>query len=87
MLLYVAAQDPDEQISSADIGNAFLEADLTDPVYIEQHPEVHVEGKPHADYVCLEAEEVPIRHPSGWTRIPACLQQAYGRTWFQTTEQ
>ena len=51
MLLYVAAQDPEEQISSADIGNAFLEADLTDPVYIEQHPEVHVEGKPHADYV------------------------------------
>ena len=51
MLLYVAAQDPEEQISSADIGNAFLEADLTDPVYIEQHPEVHVEGNPHADYV------------------------------------
>ena len=51
MLLYVAAQDPKEQISSADIGNAFLEADLKDPVYIEQHPEVHVEGKPHADYV------------------------------------
>ena len=35
MLLYVAAQDPEEQISSANIGNAFLEADLKDPVYIE----------------------------------------------------
>ena len=46
----MAAQDPEEQISSADIGNAFLEADLTDPVYIEQHPEVHVKGKHYADY-------------------------------------
>ena len=50
MLLYISAQTG-ETISSADVGNAFLEAPLDDVVYVEQHPEFDDPKYPRDEYV------------------------------------
>ena len=52
MLLYVAAQTG-EDLSSADVGNAYLEADLPEDevVFVEQHPDAELEGYPRDEWV------------------------------------
>ena len=50
VLLHTSVQTG-ETMSSADIGNAFVEAELHDPVYIEQYPECPLKGYPPKDYV------------------------------------
>ena len=50
MLAYISAQTG-ESLSSADVGNAYLEAPLYDNVFIEQHPECESSDYPAKDYV------------------------------------
>ncbi|MAB36122.1 MAG: hypothetical protein CL975_02195 [Euryarchaeota archaeon] len=52
MLMYLSAQTG-EKLSSADVGNAFVEADLPDDevIFVEQHPETELEGYPRDKYV------------------------------------
>ena len=52
MLLYVAAQTG-EELSSADVGNAYLEADLPEDevIFVEQHPDAELEGYPRDEWV------------------------------------
>ena len=51
-LMYIATQTG-EELSSADVGNAFLEADLPEDevVFVEQHPDAAVDGYPPKDWV------------------------------------
>ena len=50
MLMYLAAQTG-EELSSADIGNAYLEAELPEDevIYVEQHDDAQLPGKPKKD--------------------------------------
>ena len=52
LMAYLEVQSG-EVLSSADVGNAFLEADLpdTEEIYIEIHPDAEIEGYPRADWV------------------------------------
>ena len=52
MLMYISTQTG-EELSSADVGNAYLEADLPEDevVFVEQHPDTEVEGYPRSEWV------------------------------------
>jgi len=50
--MYIAAQTG-EELSQADIGNAFVEAELDDDeiIFVEQHADAAVAGFPASEYV------------------------------------
>ena len=52
LLMYIAAQTG-EELSQADIGNAFVEAELDDDeiIFVEQHADAAVAGFPASEYV------------------------------------
>ena len=52
MLMYIATQTG-EDLSMADVGNAYLEAELPEDevVFVEQHPDTAVDGYPPKDWV------------------------------------
>ena len=53
MMIYLASQDPREELSSGDVGNAFVEAALPpgEVVFVEQHPDIATAEYPADEWV------------------------------------